>query len=904
MNHYRWLGALALSYGVAVAPAHSQEPLKPFRSDDGKPVMRAIPVRPPKPIPEDAEERPPADLPVATPIPMPPKPGVRATPFRLKPITADGSIAPDDPQLEEATRKPRMTKPPEKPPVAPAPAVTVAPEKASPPPKATAVPPSPEPADPGEIRISPQGSGMTQDQAQMALADSYYAKKMYEMAAPEYQRYLDTYVGRTMDRQAALFRLAECYRQQGANNNARMAYDTLLAQYQQGDFVGPASYRLAELYYQAKEYSSALPLYRKASVRVKEPAVANAAKFFTARSLEALGQKLDARLAYEELAAATGDNPFADASRLSLALLLKDAGRTTDALKQIQALAKQTENAELKAEATVRTGVWQLELKQPAKAAEEFRKALEMPGIGRWKEVAQLGLLRYLYDSEKYKELLSSYDSQAAEFSAETKAEVLILVANANRQIGKLDVAQQLYDQVIKEFPTSNFSKDAAYERLVLLYNAENDQLVPEIDAFLATNPDPNRRDQVTLMKAESLFKKQDHPTAAALYSQVSKSRLLPGTLRAEALFKLGWCSMQIRDYDRAIQAFTELMDTYPTNKSVPYALVQRAIAYQSQKKLAEAERDFTDLIRKWPKSKERELALQQKALIRGQLNDNAGMAENFKLLLKDYPESAASAQAHYWVGWAAYEAKNYKEAAQQLDLARKKDAEQFFERASLRVMLSYYYLEDVQATAREADYYKTEGKGKGKVPTDVVRWLGEKLVEQNSAPEAVKYLAELASREEAAPKDWLTLGQAQLAASQFPEAVKTFESYLTKVKEAPSRALGFLDLAKAQLGAKEFGPAQKSVDEALTLQPEGKTSGEARIIAGDIHAARGEWEQAAKLYESVAVIIDDEEITPRALEKAVGAHQKNGNEEQAKKTLNRLQSRYPEYAQRKRIAL
>ena len=38
----------------------------------------------------------------------------------------------------------------------------------------------------------------------------------------------------------------------------------------------------------------------------------------------------------------------------------------------------------------------------------------------------------------------------------------------------------------------------------------------------------------------------------------------------------------------------------------VAAALVQRAIAYQSQKKLTEAERDFTDLIRKWPKAKKR----------------------------------------------------------------------------------------------------------------------------------------------------------------------------------------------------------------------------------------------------------------------------------------------------------
>src|SRR5262249_27514600 len=148
------------------------------------------------------------------------------------------------------------------------------------------------------------------------------------------------------------------------------------------EFIGPTSYRLADLYYQEKQYRDALTLYRKASVRLKEPAVANAAKFFAGRCLEAIGQKLEARVTYEDLVSAPKDNPFYDASRLSLALLLKDSGRIADAVKQIQALAKQTENNDLKLEALVRAGLWSLELDppQPAQADAEFKAALALPG--------------------------------------------------------------------------------------------------------------------------------------------------------------------------------------------------------------------------------------------------------------------------------------------------------------------------------------------------------------------------------------------------------------------------------------------------------------------------------------------------------------------------------------------
>lgn len=43
-----------------------------------------------------------------------------------------------------------------------------------------------EPAEPGTITVGPRETG-TADQVQLSLADSYYAKKAYDMAAPEYE---------------------------------------------------------------------------------------------------------------------------------------------------------------------------------------------------------------------------------------------------------------------------------------------------------------------------------------------------------------------------------------------------------------------------------------------------------------------------------------------------------------------------------------------------------------------------------------------------------------------------------------------------------------------------------------------------------------------------------------------
>jgi TolA-binding protein len=758
----------------------------------------------------------------------------------------------------------------------------------------------PEPEEPGTIRVSPTMTAKTQDQMQLELADSYYAKKLFGQAAPEYERYLQSFPT-APDRAIALFRLGESHRRTGSNNAAKTAFETLLSQYVQGEFVGAGSYRLAEIYYEEKSYREALPLYRRASVRLKEPAVANSAKFYTARCLEALGQKLDARIAYEELVGTAENNPFQEASRRSLAMLFKDAGRTADAIKQMQIIAKETQNPELKMEATVRTGLWMMDAKQDANAEKQFQAAIALEGNSKWKEVSRMGLVRLQFNAGKYDAVVAAFANADKDFSTDSKPELLLLAANANRMLNKTTEARALYDQLLTEFPTNAYARDAQYERLKMLYYADDPALVEEIDKFLATNPAGVERDQVTLMKAEVFYKKQDYTNALPLYAQLEPSRTLPAGLKGEALFKLGYCYVQLRDFDRAVKTFSAFVDQHPTNKSISYALIQRGLAYQQLKNLSAALKDYDQVITRYPKAKERELALQQKALILGQQGDNAGMTDAFKTLLKDYPETAAKAQANYWIGYAAFEAKNYKDAVEPLRRARDLDREQFFEKASIRALHAVFNLEDKEATANEIEIYSKDGKEK--VPSQILRWLGGEMFKGQRFDQAERYLQMLTPRAEAVPDDFLVLGRSSLKLGKYAESGASLETYLKSVKEPAPRATGSLELAQARIGLKDFDGAQKVTDEALLLQPEGPINGEGRITAGDIQMARGHLDEAARIYRSVSAVLDDETVTPRALEKAVEAYTKSGNEAEAKKTLNLLQSRYPEYHQRKTAA-
>ena len=775
-------------------------------------------------------------------------------------------------------------------------------------------PPAPTPAPTAEPRIiqpvttesadtppPATAAASTPDKAQIDYANSFYARKMYDMAAPEYEKYLGLYPGYP-DMQSAYYRLAESYRGTGNMNGAKNAYDTLLSTYTTGEFIGPAAYRLADIYFQERDYNMALALFRRAIVRLADPAAINSSKFFTARCLENLNSLVEARIAYEGVAAIKENNPFREASILSLARLLANGDQKVQALKQYELLANETKNPEVRAEAFVKAALLKIDLGHADKAMVDLEKAVQESEPGPWKTIARIGLLRVYYGAGKFKQLIDAYVAKPSDFSGDTLPEVLLLVANSHRQLAQYKDAQLVYEQVIRGYPDSSYAKQAEYERLVSLYSANDPALIAAVDKYLSQNPVSEKRDQIALLKAETLYRKQDFLAAAAVYNTINQSAL-PTNLRAEAQFKLGWCLMQTRDYALAIPAFSTFLDANPQHKLFASALAQRAIAYQQSKDLSSALKDFGTLISSYPKTRERELALQQKALILGQQQDNQGMSENFQTLLKDYPQTPAAAQANYWIGWSAFEAKDFKSAIPPLEAARKIDKEQFYERATLRIILSCRYLEEKDGLSREVDSYLQTGS-KTKVPADILRWLGKEYLLAKNFPRAESYLTLLTTRkDDTAADDWLNLGRCLADQKRYDEAAKAFAVYLAGTKEPIPRATGLLEMGDAQLGLGKFDDAQKSADEACALQPEGRLNADGRMLAGEIQMARGNYESAAKLFQSVSVIMDDPNITPRALDLATEALKKAGKDAEAAKVLNQLETRYAEYLQNKKSA-
>ena len=842
-------------------------PLKPFRTGAAEEIPKAAPVKRPDGAPEPAEPEVPRAKPVKRPAP---------------PAADAGVVAPPKPVPDA---------------VEPAPPVARTVQRPMPKSSAAEVP------EPGDIVVGRGGVPSTADQVQMQYADGFYARKMWRDAVPEYERYLDQFTkAPAADRQAVYYRLAESYRQTGAMNNAKTNYEAILSNFSAGEFVGFAAYRLATIQYEDKNYREALQAYRRASVRLTQPTLVYASRFYVGRCLEATGGKTEARLQYEDLAKIVEGNPFRDASRLSAARILGEGTQQAQALKWLLPLAAETTNAQIKAEATARAGLLQVELGETDAATKTFEAALKLPEISSWRDDIEVASFRLLYKKKDYKGLIERFrQTNGNGLKLDSKLKILVAVADAQRELGQRDDALATYQQIARDFPASPEARESSYGRLVMLYEAGDARLLNEVNAFLTDNPTAPQVERVQLMKAEALFKAGDFEHAAPIYDMVvGKTRGLSGNYKGEATFKLGWCWMQLGYLDKAVETFTKYLAEFPNHSKIPTALANRGSAQMQLKQYPAALKDFVELTAKYPKAKEREFGLENLALIRGQLGDQAGMADTFETLLREFPGTAAKPKAHYWIGRGAFDAKNYKKAAPHLEEARKLDKEQFFERSSLAIMACHYNLENMEAVEKEIEFYKANG-GKAETSTDVIRWLGQKSFERGQYDRAEKFLPQLVQRKEAVGDDFLVLARSRAKLGKFKEAVESFDSYLATVKDPVPRVAGTIEKADAQLGLKDWNSAEKTVKDGLVLATEGRYNGELRLRAGEVEVGRGNMKEALKIFESIPVVLEDEEVSPRALDRAREIEIKLGNVAEVKRLENQLRSKYPEYLQKKK---
>jgi TolA-binding protein len=750
-------------------------------------------------------------------------------------------------------------------------------------------PPTADAVAPGEIRALPSAAVGDPVAAALEQANAFYQQKMFQLAADKYREFLQLRP-QGADRQPAIFRLGESLRALGRQAEAAAAYSELVKEFNSGDFIGPAAYRLGEMQFAARDNEAAAESFRLAAHHVRDPKLRLAAKFFEGRALDASNRRVEALSAYREVAAQQGENPYRERAMYDLAEADARAGLSEGAFRQFRQLATAATNAPVRVAAAVKGGLLAIDMRDFPAARPLLEQAVAEPQPGAWKSPAESGLLRLDYEEGNYQAVADRSAQLLPKLSPDAQPDVLLLAANARRQLGKQDQALDLYDRLVTGFPNSAAAKEAGFHRLVSLVAQRDERAAGQIDAFLASNPDPTQRSRAKLLKAELLFEQRDYVNAEPLYAEASTA---PGAekYKPDALYKLAYCRLQQQKYDLAVSALTSFVMQYPRHPMIASAYAQRAMAQLENGQREDALADFGVVIDKFPDAREREDAMLQTALLLGSLERPAEMTAAFQRFLAEYPDTRSAAQAQFWIGYSAFEAKKYAEAITALEKAREMDPAKYNERATLRLLLAHYYNENREAAAREA-----AALGPEKAPAEVRTWLGLTALENREHAEAVEFLATVAGADGASDDLQLSLAQAQIGAGQNGGARTTLEKLLPRLHEPKTKARAHLLLSEALIGLKDHEAAKVQAEEALKLQPEGRINAEARLANGRALLAQDRYDDAARAFMAVALLYDEKDLTPEALVLAEQAYRQADNTTDADRARDELQRRYPDF--------
>jgi TolA-binding protein len=744
-----------------------------------------------------------------------------------------------------------------------------------------------------------------------------YDRGEWSMASQSYGQYLQTYPsGRHVP--ASLYRIGECYMKLDQLKVAETYYEEVVNRYPNSEGAPAAAYRLGAIRFNARDFDQSARLFALCESKGALPQVRLAASFNKARAYQMLGDTQKQSAALNAVLAVKTDNPYREATLLSLGTLYLAEDKKTEALPLFTELIQSSKDNAIVAEAAVKAAVLHAELGRPEEAVPLFERALKLPETSAANRgIALVGVVQALFAKGDYDGVINNYNANASVLpEGDTRPKMLLMVGNAFRMKKSYARAVETYLMVEQGSAGTEAAFEAGYWKLYCFYLLDDKDLAEFATAFITKNAESHADHEflnlARLIRADHYFNRQKYADATASFADV-KIEKLPAKLQPGTLFNKAWALAESAGAQDAILAFTQFINENRGHEFIARALARRGLAYREVKDTLNAMTDFKKVAEEHPNSEAAELAYLQMGLIASEQRDFKATIAAFDLLLNKFPRSPAAAQSWFGIGRAHYSLQQWDEAVKALTKAIDTDRKTYLDQASQMIIQAQYVQQNVEALSKSIDDYR-RANAASSIPPNVLTWLGLTYYNKKNYPRAAQYLSIAATPdapENTDPRVWSYLGMAFLETMDYESSVKATDHFLKVTQDGAPKARGLLTKGRALLGLGKFDEAEAVVQEGLAFAKDGKPQALLLILQGDILmaladklAASGQGADAGSKYTAAAgkymipaQFFDDDEITPESLDKAAVALEKSGQAVKAGEFRKLLKDKYPSHS-------
>ena len=398
-------------------------------------------------------------------------------------------------------------------------------------------------------------------------------------------------------------------------------------------------------------------------------------RYLLAVAYRGLGKSVESLEAVSPVAESADGRLKTDAQLLRASLLMS-LGKFAEAVAPFEAFLAEKPAGEPEAEALAGLAICRARTKNLDAAkilyAELLEKHPKNPLIAIAAE--QLSEAAFAADDAAWAEELSK---QLASVGSKNGYDVKGKMGQAWSQYksGKLAEAADTFDDLLKKEKTipEDITAEAAFVRGNVLEELGRENIALEMYDLVANRFPKSKQHHDALLAAAHLAGKLNQPRSAAAYYERFAKDYPQSSKIDSALYEWAWILSTLGETDRSEEIFGSIHDRLPGSRFWADASYRAAKAAFDKKDYDRAETIVGQLLKKDADRRVREFALDLRGQLAAARADWPKAREAFSKLIEEFPETERRLVAEYWIAESFYASHDYPAAAAKLDQLAKK---------------------------------------------------------------------------------------------------------------------------------------------------------------------------------------------------------------------------------------